>query len=602
MTTRYPIRETSGNIMAIHERIADDDGKRFLWLGPDGTRGLNGIPVTALPLYGSAKLAKRAGQAVIVTEGEKATEALWRRGYLAAGTVTGAKAIPCDESLRVLLNRPVILWPDNDDVGMHHMRRIAERLHALGNKDVHLLKWCDAPDKGDAADFTDTDEELATLLDAAEPVPAVGDDGIDLIRIADVETRKLKWLWKGRIPLGKTSVIDGDPGLGKSLLTLDLAARVSRGTAMPDATKSDAGGPSGVVILSAEDDPADTIKPRLEAAGGDLRRIVLLAAVRDAKGECRAPHIGDLDALKIAIRNVDAALVVIDPLMAYISDERDSHRDQDIRRALGPLGTLANETGVAIVLVRHLNKTGNGNPIYRGGGSIGIIGAVRSGLLVASDPDDPDGQTRVLAQTKSNLSVPAASLRYRVIEAKAGVPSIEWLGSSTQSAISLLAATRETVEERTERDEATDWLRTTLAKGPFPAKQLLGDARQAGLAEKTLRRAAKSLGVLITKLSFKEGWTWALPASWDDSSKMATDPKMAKSRTVATFTENPSNESHNATEDAHASEDGHPKKETVDGHLREPDGQAWNGGRLSPHLKELTERGKRKWGHANGQH
>jgi putative DNA primase/helicase len=523
-TKRYLVRDSRGQIRAVHERTDGPAGKQFRWLRPDGTPGLNGMPVTELPLYGSAQLAKLPIDIpVILVEGEKARQALCRRGYSAVGTVTGANVVPCDNSLGVLRNYSVLLWADNDQPGRTHMERIGERLQALGHKDMRIINWFEAPNGGDAADFDGSDEELQTLLDNAEPMSISSQYTLTIA--ANVVPQKVRWIWKGRIPQGKQTVLDGDPGLGKSLLSLDLAARVSQGRAMPDGSRGDLLSARGVVIVSAEDDPSDTIRPRLEAAGANLSRIGLLTAVLDADGESRPPHLGDIDILRSVIQEMDAGLVIIDPLMAHLPNDRDSHRDQDIRRTLAPLSILANETGVAILVVRHLNKTASGNPIYRGGGSIGIIGAARSGLLVAPDPDDAEGQVRVLASTKCNLSAPSPSLRYRVVEQKTGVPKIEWLGQSSQTAATLLMATEEDQEARTERDAAAAWLREMLANGSVLAKHVFAGARQAGLSEKTLRRAAKSIRVLITKKSFEEGWEWALPET-AGSSKVATRPKM----------------------------------------------------------------------------
>src|SRR5262249_22936941 len=151
-------------------------------------------------------------------------------------------------------------------------------------------------------------------------------------------------------------------------------------------------------------DAADTIRPRLEAAGADLDRIHIFHAVRREGHEVIPSLPENLPELERAIRDRHAELVVIDPLMAYLGGGVDAHRDQDVRRALAPLAKMVERTGAAGLAVRHLNKGGasGGNPLYRGGGSIGIIGAARSGLLVARDPDDPE--RRVFAVTKSNLA------------------------------------------------------------------------------------------------------------------------------------------------------------------------------------------------------
>jgi hypothetical protein len=344
-----------------------------------------------------------------------------------------------------------------------------------------------------------------------------------LVRLADVIPRKVQWLWPGRIPLGKITVLDGDPDLGKSLLALDIAARLTQNKAMPDGTLSDLGEPRGVVLLSAEDDVADTIRPRLDAAGADIDRVVLLAYVKGSQGQ-RGPTIADLAAMEEAIRTTKAALVVIDPLMAHLPDERDAHRDQDIRRALAPLVDLAASTGAAVLVIRHLNKGGGGNPIYRGGGSIGIIGAARAGLLVAPDPDAPDSDRRILAVTKHNLAAEPPALAYRV-EVLDGIPRIAWEGPTEHTAAGLLAD-RLPDEERSALDEAAAFLTDFLVDGDCPANEVKAAARKAGIAERTLERARPRAGVVTRRLGYGPGaaYVWSLHARQNPHARQPVDP------------------------------------------------------------------------------
>jgi len=264
---------------------------------------------------------------------------------------------------------------------------------------------------------------------------------------ADVEPAAVRWLWPGYVPLGKLAFLDGDPGLGKSLITLDLAARVTRGRPMPDGGRSDLTGPASVIILAAEDDAGDTIVPRLVAAGADLSRVVLWEAVPDANGGDTLPEFPtDAGLLLHLILEHRAALVVVDPVMAHLADHVDTRSDQQVRRALLPLKEAAEQTDAAVLCVRHLNKTPGGNPLYRGGGSIAFIGLARAGLMVGPDPDD---ETRhVLASTKSNLGPRPASLAYRVVADADGVPSIRWEGTVSLTARDLLRQEREPSPER----------------------------------------------------------------------------------------------------------------------------------------------------------
>ena len=269
-----------------------------------------------------------------------------------------------------------------------------------------------------------------------------------------------------------------------------------------------------MVILSAEDGLADTIRPRFDAAGGDPSRVVAISTVPDADGSERQIAIpDDLHVIEAAIERVGAVLGVIDPLMAFLPGEVNSHRDQDVRRALAPLARLAERTGVAIVVIRHLNKGAGGNALYRGGGSIGIVGAARSGLLIAKHPDD-DGR-RVLASIKSNLAAPAPSLVFGLASADNGSVRVEWKGETNLDAAALLSAPTDH-EERSALSEAQEFLNEILADGPVLAKDAQEEARGAGIAERTLKRARSTLGVVAERKGEpgQRGggrWYWRLP-------------------------------------------------------------------------------------------
>jgi len=221
---------------------------------------------------------------------------------------------------------------------------------------------------------------------------------LDAPRVMHVPAERVRWLWPGRIPLGKLTVLDGDPGLGKSTVALDFAARISTASPLPDGTRPEY--PQNTILLSAEDAIGDTIRPRLEAAGADLNRVTVVRGVNESDGP-RPPVLpGDLASLEALIGEDDASLVIVDPFMAYLAGGIDAHRDQDVRRALHALSATAERTGAALVIVRHLNKAPGGNALYRGGGSIGIIGAARAGMMIA--PDRAEERRRSRAGTRSN--------------------------------------------------------------------------------------------------------------------------------------------------------------------------------------------------------
>ena len=298
---------------------------------------------------------------------------------------------------------------------------------------------------------------------------------LGVVCLADVESEQVKWLWPGRIPLGKLTVLEGDPKTGKSTVALDLAARVSTGGPMPDGGASP--GPRQVILMTAEDGLADTVRPRLDAAGADTTLITAWESVpeRDDEGNPaaeRPPSLPrDLGVLEDLVVKRGAALVIVDVLNAYLGSGVDGHKDQDVRRALMPLTKMAARTGAAVLVLRHLNKSGGNNALYRGGGSIGIAGAARSILLAAPDPEDESGSRRVLALTECNVGPPVPALGYRVVaDDERGCASVEW-GGATRFSSSDLLATDPSPEERTARGEARRWLADLLSQGPVRADE-----------------------------------------------------------------------------------------------------------------------------------
>ena len=348
---------------------------------------------------------------------------------------------------------------------------------------------------------------------AAERATAPAPGSPVLVRMADVRAERVSWLWPGRIALGKLTLIAGDPGLGKSFLTLDIASRVSTGAGWPDAIGASCS-PGGVVLLSAEDDPADTIRPRLDAAGADLSRISVVEAVhsgrRDAGPSVRTFDLSrDLPALEQAIRaTLDCRLVVIDPVTAYLG-KSDSHNNADIRGLLAPLADLAARHRVAVLGVTHLNKSGAGSAVYRTMGSLAFVAAARAAWAVVADKDDPG--RRLVLPIKNNLAPNHGGLAYTFVDSPGhDQPQLAWEdGTVTISADDALSVERG--GERSVVDDAVDWLRELLADGPRAMRDVEEDARGAGYSIAALRRAKAVLGVVSRKPAFGGPWEWSLP-------------------------------------------------------------------------------------------
>jgi hypothetical protein len=361
----------------------------------------------------------------------------------------------------------------------------------------------------------DTVPEVTVLIDA---VPAVvTPSGPVTVALADVTPEHVDWLWFGRLPVGKLVVLDGDPSVGKSTLAVDFAARLSVGLAWPDGAPCPAG---STLILSAEDGLADTIRPRLDAAGGDPTRVHALTSIAYTLAgaqRTRPPTLADVDELEHAVLSTRAVLVVIDVLMAYMPGRADSHRDQDVRGVLSAIAAMADRTRCVVLLLRHLNKSASGPAMYRGGGSIGIVGAARVGLLAANDPDDET--RRVLAALKHNLSAKPDALAYQLVDSpEHGCARVQWLGASTHSAEALLAYHGDE-DERAEHDAAVEWLRGHLidSGGEAIASDVFKAASRDGYAKHTVQRARKRAGVESGKDGMRGPWIWRLATPEDDT-------------------------------------------------------------------------------------
>lgn len=351
----------------------------------------------------------------------------------------------------------------------------------------------------------------------AETPEATAPAGPVLVTLSDVDPQPVSWLWAGRLPLAKVVILDGDPSTGKSTLCLDFAAHVTTTEPWPD------GAPCGladVVLMSAEDGIADTIVPRLIAAGADLRRVHAVTAVthtdEDGATHTTAPSLPrDIGLLRAAITSCRARLVIIDVLMAYLSGRVDSHRDQDVRGVLSELADVAEGCGCTIVLIRHLNKSGGPTALYRGGGSIGIIGAARAGFLVAKDPDD-EGR-RIFAATKMNLAAEPPALAYKLVpDPIRDCTRIQWQSGTVDYTADDLLRRVEDEDERSLRDEAVEWLVAYLHEhgGSAARRDVIKAARVDGIAERTLDRARRRAGVVSKRQGFNErgstGSIWSL--------------------------------------------------------------------------------------------
>lgn len=359
-------------------------------------------------------------------------------------------------------------------------------------------------------------DKIMDVINAAETYEAKPE--METRRMSDVETIPVKWLWHKRIALGKLTVIAGNPGLGKSQITAYLAATVSTGGDWPDGAEPPLR--AAVLFLSAEDDAGDTIKPRLLAAGADVGNCYVIDAVHDVNGRGDAQlrtfdlsqDIERLEREIIRIGNV--GLVIIDPISAYLGGV-DSHNNADMRGLLAPLSSMAAKHDVAVVLVTHMNKSKDQEPIARVIGSIGLVAAARAGYVVIKDHKNPD--LRHFVPVKNNIGNDKDGFSFMIEGVKLPVDilsvetsKVSWLPDTVQAQDIL---NPEAKAKETQTNGAKDFLSECLADGPKLSADVFEEAKGAGYKKGAIQRAAQALGVKRRKQDVLNGqWEMYLPA------------------------------------------------------------------------------------------
>jgi putative DNA primase/helicase len=333
---------------------------------------------------------------------------------------------------------------------------------------------------------------------------------------ADVKPEPVEWLWPGRIALGKLTLMAGEAGLGKSQLSIAMAAFVTTGGEWPC---REGRAPQGsVVILSAEDDAADTIVPRLMAAGADRERVHLVSAVRSEDGTGRRAFNlqADLDLLERKISKIgDVRLIVIDPISSYLGPKVDSHVNAAVRAVLEPVSEMAARLRIAIVAITHPPKGTGTTAINRFIGSIAFVAAARAAFMVTRDPEDE--MRRLFLPVKNNLAPLGKGLAFRpeqrlVADGIVGSSVVWGAEPVTITADRALQATDGAREgAASPRTEAEEYLRDKLSAGRVPVEDVNEHASALGIAPRTLARARKALGVRAVKDGFGGGWQLAMP-------------------------------------------------------------------------------------------
>jgi putative DNA primase/helicase len=370
----------------------------------------------------------------------------------------------------------------------------------------------------------DVDELVTLIQSAVANLGAIYKIGPALreVRLTDIKTEKINWLWKWRIARGELTILEGAEGEGKSTVLCAIAAAVTCGQGLEDMVFEN--GPENVLWLSAEDSPGHVLKPRLLAADADESRVFVVdgAFTFDDKG---------IALVKAMIERTRPALVVIDPIFAYTKG--DPSKGTDSRATTNALRQIAVDSGAAIVLVRHIGKSkGLGDPRAAGLNSIEWRGAARSVLLCGSDPEAP--QIKALTQSKNNVGPLAESIGYKLEESEPGseVSRAFWTGPSKLTARRILAQVTDE-DEQAERINAEDFLRGMLKAGETKAAEVQAAARKNSIAERTLTRAKARLRVQCRNEGYgkEKIWYWSLPEDHKGNEKTADDHQKQPSLT-----------------------------------------------------------------------
>jgi putative DNA primase/helicase len=527
----------SSDGVAVRVKIKRSDGRYVNWYRvPSGWQAKKPDDYTAVP-YVSAALdpfdSELIADDILWPEGEKDVDSLSDLN-LPAFTFGGTGDGLPDGINQYLSGRRLVILVDNDEPGRAHAEKKAAAAHAAGAASIKVVHFPELAPKGDVSDFIaqgGTAEQLIHRIDSASPwlplpatraktTVALNSTTAALVSrcAADIAPKKIEWLWPGRLARGKHTCIAGEPGTGKSQLSIAIIAAVTTGGEWPC---GEGHAPLGnVIILSAEDGAADTIIPRLMAAGADLTRVHVVSTVRDTDGKRRTLNLQhDLDLLEKKIAEIgDVALVVVDPVSSYLG-KTDSHKNSEVRAVLEPFSEMADRARVAILSITHFSKSGansTNKALHRFIGSIAFTGAPRAAFAVIEDADQ-EGRL-LLLHAKNNLAKPPQGLAYRIEQCLVGdgivASRIVWDAEPVTITANEALAADSADPHRSAREEAAEWLRELLADRPLPAKQVRSEADAAGHSWATVKRA-KQAGRIE---HFREGgtadagrWLWRLP-------------------------------------------------------------------------------------------
>jgi KaiC/GvpD/RAD55 family RecA-like ATPase len=337
---------------------------------------------------------------------------------------------------------------------------------------------------------------------------------VTIIQGSMIQERPITWLWDGYLPAGKLTLLAGAGGTGKSTIAFNLASTITNAGVWPDGTRCNVAG--NVLIWSSEDDPADTIKPRLMAVGANPQRYGVISGIVDEQGQSQPfDAASDMGALRDAVSAMGGiSLLIIDPIVTAVTG--DMHKANDVRRSLQAIVDFAGECNCAVLGITHFAKgTAGKNSAERVIGSQAFAALARMVLVAAKEEDSCN---RVFTRAKSNNSIDTGGFGYTIeaVTSNRGIVAtrVVWGEALEGSSRSILAQveSERNADDTSQLARAKRFLLDSLANGPVPSKELLEHAREGqSISSDTVRKAQKELGILARKLAMGAGWVWELP-------------------------------------------------------------------------------------------
>lgn len=321
---------------------------------------------------------------------------------------------------------------------------------------------------------------------------------LEIIKANEIRPKEVKWLWYPYIPFGKVTLLQGDPGDGKSKLMLAISALLSKGNPLPFTDENRAHEPMTIIYQTTEDDADDTVVPRFISSDGDSEKLIF---IREDKKNLT---FGD-ERIREAVIKYKAKLLILDPLSSYIGDDCSMNSANEIRAEFNHLISVARDTGCSIVIVSHMNKLRETSPLYRTSGSIDIAGAVRSILAITKTANKEDTSERLMVQVKSNLAPTGSAILFQVVEK--GVVFLDEIDITADQAFSAIGP--KIGRPREKLDAATAFIQDMLKDGRMLATDCEARLEAAGFKKSTIKKAKRNAGVFSEKGGFI--WYWTLP-------------------------------------------------------------------------------------------